>query len=54
LRPSWCPRWHQAWSIATCAHLRPSGALVGIRHGVLPRLHICARPGAYSIMLHTL
>ena len=20
----WCPRWHQAWSIATDAHLRPS------------------------------
>ena len=22
--PVWCPRWHQAWSIATAAHLRPS------------------------------
>ena len=42
----WCPRWHQAWSIATAATLRPSGAPVGIRHGVLPRLRLCARPGA--------
>ena len=23
--PVWCPRWHQARSIATDAHLRPSG-----------------------------
>ena len=41
--PVWCPRWHPAWSIATAATLRPSGALVGIRHGVLPRLRLCAR-----------
>ena len=52
LRPFWCPRWHQAWSIATAAHLRPSGALVGIRHGVLPRLHICARSGALVGIRH--
>ena len=41
--PVWCPRWHQARSIATAAHLRPSGVPVGIRQEVLPRLHICAR-----------
>ena len=41
--PVWRPRWHQAWSIATAATLRPSGAPVGIRHGVLPRLRLCAR-----------
>ena len=43
--PVWCPRWHQARSIATDAHLRPSGVPVGIRQGVLPRMHICARSG---------
>ena len=50
--PVCCPRWHQAWSIATDAHLRPFVALVGIRHGVLPRMHICARSGALVGIRH--
>ena len=50
--PVWRPRWHQAWSIATAATLRPSGAPVGIRHGVLPRLRLCARPGALVGIRH--
>ena len=52
--PVWYPRWHQAWSIATAATLRPSGALVGIRHGVLPRLQFCVRPWCHYSTLYTL
>ena len=39
------PRCCQVWSVARCT-FAPAGALVGIRHGVLPRLHIYAVPGA--------
>ena len=45
LRPSGVPRCCQVWSVARCT-FAPAGALVGIRHGVLPRLHIYAVPGA--------
>ncbi len=41
--PVWCPRWHQAWSIATDAHLRPLVPSLASEYGVLPRMHICAR-----------
>ena len=37
----WCPRWCQAWSIATVPPLRPSWCLNGARRGVLPPCHLC-------------